>query len=108
MVLNWYKVIWINDDEIKTQQRNTAERLAYHQEHSLAVMQKIRDWGEQQLANEQVEANSGLGKAIRYFLNHYEGLSRFCTVEGATLMGDPLCRFIMPHISSANLHVFGT
>ena len=85
MVLNWYKVIWINDDEIKTQQCNTAERLAYHQEHSLPVMQKIRDWGEQQLANEQVEANSGLGKAIRYFLNHYEGLSRFCTVEGAML-----------------------
>ena len=85
IVLNWYKVIWRNDDETKAQQLKPLERLAYHRAHSLPIMQQIRDWGEQQLANEQVEANSGLGKAIRYFLTHYEGLTRFCTVEGAML-----------------------
>jgi len=84
-VLNWYKIIWINDDETSTQQFNKAERLAYHREHSLPVMQQIKAWGEAQLANEKVEENSMLGKAIRYFINHYEGLTRFCTVEGAML-----------------------
>lgn len=84
-VLNLYKVIWTNDDEVKAQQLSTAERLTYHREHSLPIMVQIRDWGAQQLADEQVEANSGLGKAIRYYLAHYDGLIRFCTVEGAML-----------------------
>jgi len=84
-VLNGYKLIWINDDETRTQQLNTAERLIYHREHSLPVMQQIKAWGEAQLATEEVEENSTLGKAIRYFINHYEGLTRFCTVEGAML-----------------------
>lgn len=42
-------------------------------------------WGEEALASERVEENSGLGKALRYFNKHFEGLSRFCTHEGAKL-----------------------
>jgi len=48
-------------------------------------MVKIRDWGQRQLDEEAVEDNSGLGKAIRYFIKHYEGLTCFCRVEGAKL-----------------------
>ena len=33
------------------------------------------------LADESVEENSGLGKAIRYFIKYYVGLSYFCTTE---------------------------
>jgi transposase len=32
-----------------------------------------------------VEENSGLGKAIRYFNNHFDGLTCFSRVEGAML-----------------------
>ena len=32
-----------------------------------------------------MEENSGVGKAIRYFDKHYEGLTRFCAREGAKL-----------------------
>jgi len=85
IALNWYKMIWINDDEVSAQQLNQTERLAYHREHSLPVMQKIKAWGESQLSSEKTEENSVLGKAIRYFLNHYDGLTRFCTVEGAKI-----------------------
>jgi len=60
-------------------------RLAYHRTHSLPVMEKIRSWGQAKLAGGEVEANSGLGKAIQYFLNHYTGLIGFCTHEGAKL-----------------------
>ena len=48
-------------------------------------MAEIKLWGETHLADETVEANSGLGKAIRYFIKHYEGLSLFCQVAGAKL-----------------------
>ncbi len=84
-VLNLYKTIWVNEDLVNEKQLNAAQRLAYHQEHSLPSMKTIRDWGERQLATMHVEANSGLGKAIRYFLSHYDGLTRFCTVEGAMI-----------------------
>jgi hypothetical protein len=30
-----------------------------------------------------MEENSGLGKAIRYFDNHFDGLTCFCRIEGA-------------------------
>ncbi len=84
-VLDLYKVIWVNEKAIKKQALSEAERLAYHREHSLPVMAQIRQWGEQQLAQELVEENSSLGKAIRYFVKHYDGLTRFCTVEGAKI-----------------------
>jgi transposase len=48
-------------------------------------MAEIKLWGETHLANETIEENSGLGKAIRYFIKHYEGLSLFCHVGGAKL-----------------------
>ncbi len=84
-VLNLYQVIWVNEAVIKKQSLSDAERLAYHREHSLPVMAKIRQWGEDQLHQEHVEENSGLGKAIRYFIKHDDGLTRFCTVEGAKI-----------------------
>lgn len=84
-VLNRYKVIWINDEVTQKQAMSAAERLAYHREHSLPIMAQIRQWGEQQLEQGIVEENSGLGKAIRYFIKHYAGLTRFCTVEGAMI-----------------------
>ena len=92
VVLHQYKLIWVNDTHATEQGFTPAQRLAYHREHSLPVMERIRDWGQTQLDTEQVEANSGLGKAIRYFLNHYDGLTRFCTVEGALLDNNP-CRW---------------
>ncbi len=32
-----------------------------------------------------MEENSTLGKAIRYFIKHYKGLTCFCRAEGAML-----------------------
>lgn len=84
-VLEWYKAIWHHEDEVVERQLCPPVRLAYHREHSLPLMRTIHAWGERQLAEGVVEANSGLGKAIRYFLNHFEGLTCFCTVEGARL-----------------------
>lgn len=74
-ILNWYGELGLN----------TTQRLAWHKKLSLPVMMKIHDWGEAELANGNVEENSGLGKAISYFNKHYEGLTAFCRLEGAQL-----------------------
>jgi len=84
-ILEKYKKIWIADDEALEQGLTDKERLAYHKTHSLPVMKELKEWGEKHLADETVEENSGLGKAITYFLKHYSGLTTFCRVEGAPL-----------------------
>jgi transposase len=84
-ILTRYGEIWTHDHHIAEQQLSVAERLEYHQTHSLPVMEEIKLWGETHLANETVEENSGLGKAIKYFIKHYDGLSLFCHVAGAKL-----------------------
>ena len=80
-----YGKIWDYDDEVKSQNLAPDKRLSFHQQHSLPVMAHIKQWGHFLLDNETVEENSGLGKAINYFIKHYEELTCFCRVEGARL-----------------------
>jgi hypothetical protein len=89
-VLDDYALIWVHDDHCREQPLSAAERLAYHQQHSLPVMEGLREWGRQQFDSGAVEANSALGKAIRYFLRHYQGLTAFCHVAGAKLDNNEL------------------
>ena len=84
-VLKRYGEIWGNDDYTKEEKLTPSARLTYHQQHSAPIMEEIKFWGETHLANETVEENSGLGKAIRYFIKHYAGLSYFCTLEGVKI-----------------------
>ena len=48
-------------------------------------MEKLHDWLEAQIAQKQVEPNSGLGKAITYLLRHWKGLTAFLRQAGAPL-----------------------
>lgn len=84
-VLEQYKRIWQHEDETREQQMTPEQRRDYHRAHSLPVMESIRVWGHEQLNNHHVETNSGLGKAIRYFDNHFDGLSGFCQHPSAQL-----------------------
>jgi hypothetical protein len=84
-VLERYKHIWINDDHVVKQAMSDRQRLAYHQQQSLPVMQEIRKWGIQHFKDETVEENSSLGKAIAYFNKHFDRLTLFCCVEGAKI-----------------------
>lgn len=83
--LEKYQQIWIHDGEGKAKNWSEQERLAFHAQHSLPVMDEIRAWGNRHLAEGSVEENSGLGEAIRYLDKHYDGLTRFCHVLGAQL-----------------------
>ena len=84
-VLERYSHIWRNETHCQEHQLSAAQRLAYHQAHSLPIMEQIRDWGNQQLEHATVEANSGLGQAIGYFGRHFEGLTAFCRFENAPI-----------------------
>ncbi len=73
-VLTRYSEIWGNDKHTKAQGHTPSQRLAYHQQHSRPIMDEIKCWGEQRLANDDIEENSSLGKAIKYFIKHFDGL----------------------------------
>jgi len=84
-VIERYADIWHHNNQAEDKKMTASARLTYHAEQSLPVMQSLKTWCEDQLANPQTEDNSGLGKAIRYFLKHFDGLSAFCRIEGAQL-----------------------
>ena len=84
-VLERYAAIWANEQAAQAAQLTPAQRLAHHREHSLPGMAHLKSGCETALLSGGVEENSGLGKAIRYFLKHYEGLTAFCRLEGAKL-----------------------
>lgn len=97
-VLNVYAVIW--QTEKATLGFSSLKRLESHRKHSLPVMEKLRYWCQRSLNQRdfledyaevesfiphRVEENSRLGKAMKYFINHYEGLSAFCRIANAEL-----------------------
>jgi len=71
--------------DAQTPQMSDTERLAYHQQHSEPVMKELREWINDQFDRREVEPNSSLGKALKYLVNHWEGLTRFLSVAGAPL-----------------------
>jgi transposase len=58
-----------------------ADKLQYRKEHSRPRIKNIYDKIEYLFDNRLVEPNSSLGKAMRYWLNHEEGLSKFLEIE---------------------------
>ena len=84
-VLKQYAAIWINETHCTDEKLTPAERQSYHQKNSLPVMNTMKKRFETELENESVEENSGLGKAMCYFLNRYTGLIQFCHKDNARL-----------------------
>lgn len=84
-VLDWYEKIWINDSNCKNVNYDDAQRLSYHEEHSLPVMQSIKQWCQSYMDSDQSEHHGNLGKACAYFLNHFEELVMFCKMPGAPI-----------------------
>ena len=48
-------------------------------------MESLRVWIAEQFNERLVEPNSSLGKALTYMVKHWDGLTKFLTVEGAPL-----------------------
>lgn len=84
-VLERYGQIWTNEHDVIEQKLTAGERLDHHQRHSLPIMAEIKLWGETHLSDGTIEENSGLGRAICYFIKHYAGLSCFCRIDGVKI-----------------------
>ncbi len=59
-------------------------------------MQRLKEWIEQQFDERLVEPNSSLGKALQYWLNHWEGLTSWLRVAGAPLDNNEVVRSVLP------------
>lgn len=84
-VLEQFGQVYKHDATTKELKMSSTERLAYHQAHSLPVMNDLWNWMQKQFDDRLVEPNSGLGKAIKYMKNHWEKLTRFLSVAGALI-----------------------
>jgi hypothetical protein len=84
-VIEQFAKVYTNDAEAKKKELSAEDRLIYHQTHSDPVMRHLEQWLHRQLDDGLVEPNGGLGKAIQYLLNHWQGLTLFLRVAGAPL-----------------------
>jgi hypothetical protein len=84
-VLETLGCVYKYDAEARATNLSPLERLRFHQQYSQPVMEKLQQWMEAQFAQHLVEPNSGLGKAITYFLRHWKGLTAFLREAGAPL-----------------------
>ena len=79
-VLDWYEAIWINDTNCENDKLAPEQRLEYHKNNSLPMMEKIKQWCIDYLQSSASEQHSALGKACTYFVDHYDELAKFCKV----------------------------
>ena len=59
--------------------------MSLHQAHSKPIMEDLQRWMNEQFEQRLVEPNSGLGKALRYLLKHWQELTLFLRKAGAPL-----------------------
>jgi transposase len=86
----------IYQNEEATKGMRSEQRLEYHQTHSQEIMEELREWMEGEMAEKKVEPNSSLGKAIKYYLKNYPGLSAFLRHAEAPLDNNQAERALKP------------
>jgi len=84
-VLETLGEVYHNDAVSRERDLSAEDRLHFHQEHSGPLMEGLHEWMEAQLAEHKTEPNSGLGKAISYFLNHWLKLTLFLRQAGSPI-----------------------
>ena len=84
-ILETLRGVYHHDALARERELSPEDRLHFHQEHSGPLMKQLQAWMELQLAEHKTEPNSGLGKAISYFLNHWEQLTLFLRQAGAPI-----------------------
>ena len=84
-VLEMLGQVYGHEAEARERGLKPEERRQFHQERSGPVMEQLHHWLEAQLAERKTEPNSGLGKAITYFLRHWRPLTLFLRQAGAPL-----------------------
>jgi transposase len=84
-VIEVFAEVYRIDHETKDLGMSDAARLEHHRTHSRPLMVALKKWMRKLLADHEVEPNSGLGKAMRYMLKHWMGLTLFYRKAGVPL-----------------------
>jgi len=84
-VLEILKDVYKNDAIAKAQEISDDQRLRLHQRESGQLMEKLKNWIEQQIEEKIVEPNSSMGQAFTYVLKRWEKLTLFLRIPGAPL-----------------------
>jgi transposase len=95
-VIEQLGLVYQQEALIRQEGLSPEDRLLRHQTYSQPVMDDLEAWARKQLAENLVEPNSGLGKAIKYLLNHWTKLTCFLRVAGAPLDNN-LCERVLKH-----------
>jgi transposase len=93
-VLEALAEVYKNDAQCRRDELSAEQRLSFHQAHSQPVMEELERWMSEQFEQRLVEPNSGLGKALRYLLKHWQELTLFLRKAGAPLDNN-LCEQIL-------------
>ena len=78
-----YRDVYKFDAETKRLLMTHEQRLAYHREYSLPLMEKLFTWMQKELDDKNVEPNSQLGGIFEYFLARKKPLMAFTEYPGA-------------------------
>jgi hypothetical protein len=71
--------------DAQTKDMTPQQRLAYHQQHSKAIMEELKLYIDNLITVEKKEPNSALGKAIKYMNSHWSHLTQFLHTAGCPL-----------------------
>ena len=77
--------VYKHDATCRQQALSAEQRLLFHQQHSLPVMDDLARWMNEQFDKRLVEPNSSLGKALNYLIGHWAALTLFLRAAGAPL-----------------------
>ena len=77
--------VYKHDGQCRQDKLSPEQRLSFHQAHSKPVMDELARWMAEDFKQRRVEPNSGLGKALRYLIGHWEALTLFLRKAGAPL-----------------------
>ena len=84
-VIDEISLVYKHDARAKREGMSAEERLHLHQIESGPVMDRLKLWLKELLAEKKVEPNSGLGKAISYVMKRWDPLTLFLRKAGAAL-----------------------
>jgi transposase len=86
--------VYKHDATCRNDALSAQQRLSFHQQHSKPVMDGLARWMNEQFDQRLVEPNSGLGKALRYLIRHWDELTLFLRKAGAPLDNN-LCERVL-------------
>jgi transposase len=101
-----YAQVFRNDAHCRNESLSPAERLDYHRQHSLPIMEAMATRATVDIESRLVEPNSTLGKVYAYFKNHYESFIAFCCVENAPVCNNLAERMLKAFIRQRKASLF--